>query len=487
MHSLCVLMCDTCMCTHVAQTCLSCLDLLWIGVFCGRFRTHYYDNSDFWKQMSKLVYTHTYNAVCPLCSVKNGMHVWRGLGSLYHTGGARSFSGDAPHQLAGHALSFVKHPSDFQAAACPSYTFPRFLFLVACGPQEDGGEATNVTLSLDGTDGVLIGHTNWVAGFLGNHIGVPWLAQLPCNASCTNSFCMVWAPCSFQQMACHVSNASWDRGFAITARGLHRLQILTLLGDWRPVDVRGMIFCSVRPSHMVETPRKSCHVLRKDIPCQTDAALHAPFTPPRPPTDLTPNEFDSFWFRPQSLQPQPQQRHGMPHCKTAMRHISIIFCDRFPEGFTGSKLRCFDWHWGGKFVIFDTFAAFPTPGETRRGHPVAKSLWFNSLLLDTERVWKILQFTCIHVMVGSKLVINKRAFQLVEATCVRLVDHSFLIARSAFAGCPQCLGFDVGGPNQNRKTDTNTSNSGTKSHQPTQIRSCPDGQIWLNNQDLSAV
>ena len=29
-----------------------------------------------------------------------------------------------------------------------------------CGPQQDGGEATNVTLSLDGTDGVLIGRTN---------------------------------------------------------------------------------------------------------------------------------------------------------------------------------------------------------------------------------------------------------------------------------------------------------------------------------------
>ena len=62
----------------------------------------------------------------------------------------------------------------------------------------------------------------------------------------------------------------------------------------------------------------------------------------------------------------------------------------------------------------------------------------------------------INVMVGSKLMINKRAFEFVEATCVTLIDDSFLIGRSAFAGCPQFLVFDVGGPNKNRKTAANT-------------------------------
>ena len=73
----------------------------------------------------------------------------------------------------------------------------------------------------------------------------------------------------------------------------------------------------------ISTPRESCHVLCKDIPCQTDAALRAPFTPPRPPTDLTPNEFDSFRFRSKSLQPQPQQWHGMRHDAQKLTHESV--------------------------------------------------------------------------------------------------------------------------------------------------------------------
>ena len=84
-------------------------------------------------------------------------------------------------------------------------------------------------------------------------------------------------------------------------------------------------------------------------------------------------------------------------------------------------------------------------------------------------------YVCHGDMVVSKLMINKRAFEFIEATGVTLIDHSFLIGRSAFAGSPQFLVFDVGGPNQNRKTDANTRNSGTKSRQRTQIRSCPDG------------
>ena len=82
----------------------------------------------------------------------------------------------------------------------------------------------------------------------------------------------------------------------------------------------------------------------------------------------------------------------------------------------------------------------------------------------------------MYVMVVSKLMINKHAFQFIEAPYVTFIDHSFLIGRSAFAGCHQFLVFDVGGQiKTNCKTDANTRNSGAKSRQRTQIRSCPDG------------
>ena len=49
-------------------------------------------------------------------------------------------------------------------------------------------------------------------------------------------------------------------------------------------------------------------------------------------------------------------------------------------------------------------------------------------------------YVMVDVMVSSKLMMNKRAPEFVEAACVTLIDHSFLIGRSAFAGCPQ-FGF----------------------------------------------
>ena len=56
-----------------------------------------------------------------------------------------------------------------------------------------------------------------------------------------------------------------------------------------------------------------------------------------------------------------------------------------------------------------------------------------------------MEYVYMYVMVVSKLMINKRAFQFIEAPYVTFIDWAF-----CFCWLPPVFGFRCWGPNQNQ-------------------------------------